>query len=181
MKLINALTGECHGYIVKDPLSRNPLKTPAIIYVSKKYWGILRSISKAIERLIQSYELAFGPITDNQELSEALEDFTAGIFTLTAYQQVRGESPEVESTANDIAVLSKWIQCILRDQIEAPILESALEDIGANTRAGLVCFHLSLFMAFTYEFVLEEVTVALHNQYLEHFYHMLMCEQGAEN
>lgn len=155
------------------PLSRDPLKTKATIYVSKECWGVLRSISEAIEQLTESYGHA-----DNQELSEALEDFEAGVFTMAAYQRIGGGCPEIESmNANDLSIVSRYIQRILRDRITVPILTSvAAKGIGAN-----VCFRLALLMALSYEFVLEEVAVALHNQYLEHFYHMLICEQEAEN
>lgn len=138
---------------------------------------MLESIDKATEQLAESYGRAFGP-ADKHDLSSALNEFECAIFTMAAYRQIGGGCPEIESmNANDLSIMSRYIQRILRDRITVPILTSVADKgIGAN-----VCFRLALLMALSYEFVLEEVAVALHNQYLEHFYHMLICEQEAEN
>ena len=177
MELVNPSTGECQGYVLTNALSKSPTKTLTTIFVNKEYWGMLESIDKATEQLAESYGRAFGP-ADKHDLSSALDEFECAIFTMAAYRRIGGGCPEIESTnSNDLSIMSAYVKRILRDRIEMPVLENVTnKGIG-----GIVCLRLALFMALAYEFVLEEVTVALHNQYLEHFYHMLMCKQGAED
>ena len=177
MKLVNPSTGECQGYVLTDTLLKSPTKTLTTIFVDKEYWGMLESIDKATEQLAESYGRVFGP-DDKHNLSSALDEFECAIFTIAAYRRIGGGCPEIESAnSNDLSITSAYVKRILRDRIEIPVLENVTnKGIG-----GAVCLRLALFMTLAYEFVLEEVTVTLHNQYLEHFYHMLMCEQGAED
>ena len=177
MELIDSRTGECQGYVLTNALSKSPTKTLTTIFVNKEYWGMLESIDKATEQLAESYGRAFGP-ADKHDLSSALDEFKCAVFTMAAYQRIGGGCSEIESTnSNDLSIMSAYVKRILRDRIEIPVLENV-----TNKGIGdIVCLRLALFMALAYEFVLEELTVALHNQYLEHFYHMLMCKQRAED